>query len=192
MDYSILVNKDNPLDENYVPSNLIVYPEYNGPKIDANHKTLVEEVTLNAFYEMQQTAFKEIGYHYVVDSAYRSYAYQQKILQHNIKLNGNEAYKYVALPGTSEHQSGLAIDVALNIDGEYTDVFDDTFPQIQWLFANAYRFGFILRYPKGTENITGYKYECWHFRYVGKEIALYMRDNHILTLEEYHELIRNK
>ena len=192
MDYSILVNRDNPIDENYVPSNLVVYPEYNGPKIDSNHKTLVEEVALNAFYEMQSIALRETGYCFIVDSAYRSYKYQQKILMYNLELNGDEAYNYVALPGTSEHQTGLAIDIALNVNGEYTDQFDDTFPQIKWLFANAYRFGFILRYPKGMENITGYKYECWHFRYVGKDIALYMHNNNISTLEEYHELIRNK
>lgn len=188
----MLVNKQNPLDSSFEPQELVVYPEYNGPKIDPNHKTLVEATTLNAFYEMQAAAMKEQGYHIIVDSAYRSYAYQQKVLERNLAEKGESAYSFVALPGTSEHQSGLAIDVALYIDGEYTDQFDDTFPQIQWLFNNAHRFGFILRYPKGAEHITGYKYECWHFRYVGKEIALDMYDNNIRTFEEYHTLLKRK
>lgn len=193
MDYAMLVNKENPLDKDWVPSDLVVYSEYNGSKIDPKHQTLVEKNVLSAFYQMQWYALIEgkmlgypSGFYFVIDSAYRSYDYQNRVLERNIALNGEEAYKYVALPGTSEHQSGLAIDIALYINGEYNDEFDDTFPEIKWLHANAYRFGFILRYPKGKEDITGFNYECWHLRYVGLDVAIDMHENGIETLEEYY------
>ena len=185
MDYQMLVNKSNKLDKDYMPSSLIEYLEYNGEKIDPNHKTLVEKETLIAFFKMQEEARKQ-GYGILIDSAYRSYEYQQKVLDKYIKERGELAYSVVALPGTSEHQTGLAIDVALSRDGVYSDQFDDTAPEIQWLINNSYRFGFILRYPKGKEEITGYSYECWHYRYVGEELALYMNNNQIQTLEEYY------
>jgi len=185
MNYQMLVNKENPLDLNFVPTNLIEYPEYNGPKIDPNHKTLVEQTTLNAFWKLKQSA-KEDGYDIIIDSGYRSYEYQQRILEKCYAEKGEEAYSTVALPGCSEHQTGLAIDIALYINGEYVDKFDDTFPQLKWLFENSYKFGFILRYPKGKEDITGYSYECWHFRYVGHELSEEMHNNHIETLEEYY------
>ena len=68
----------------------------------------------------------------------------------------------------------------------------NTFPQIKWLFKNAYKYGFILRYPRGKEFITGYNYECWHFRYVGLDLALEMYNNNIETLEEYYYNKKNK
>lgn len=185
MNYQMLVNKSNPLDKSFKPYELKEYLEYNGEKIDPNHKTLVEVETLIAFFEMQAAA-KKVGYGILIDSAYRSYEYQQQILNKVLSEKGEEAYKTVALPGTSEHQTGLAIDVALSRDGVYWDEFDDTAPEIQWLMSNAYQFGFILRYPKGKEDITGYNYECWHFRYVGKELSMYMKENEIETLEEYY------
>lgn len=193
MDYTFLVNHENPLDKNYVPSNLVVYREYNGDKIDPTHETLVDKTVLSAFYQLQWYGLIEgkmlgypNGFYFVIDSAYRSYDYQVKILNYNLALKGEDAYKYVALPGTSEHQSGLAIDIALYTNGKYNDEFDDTYPEIKWLQENAHRFGFILRYPKGKEDITGFNYECWHLRYVGPEVSLYMHENNISTLEEYH------
>ncbi len=190
MNYQMLVNKENVLDENYVPDNLVEYTEYNGEKINPSHKTLVETETLNAFFEMQKDA-RLNNVDFVIDSGYRSYDYQSEILKKNLIEMGEDAYKYVALPGTSEHQTGLAIDVALYKDGEYTDKFDDSFPEIKWLHENCYKYGFILRYPKGKEDITGYNYECWHFRYVGKELAYEMKEKELSTLEEYY-LISDK
>ena len=93
--------------------------------------------------------------------------------------------KYVAPPGASEHQSGLAIDVSCFRDGVFCDVLNDEDPEIVWLHQHCYEYGFILRYPKGKEDITGYAYERWHFRYVGKELAKTLHDNG-LTLEEYY------
>lgn len=183
--YQILVNKNNVLDENYIPNDLVEYKEYNGEKIDSSHKTMLEKETMKAFFEMQKDALYN-GYHIVVDSGYRSYDYQQTILNRFIQERGADAYNIVALPGTSEHQTGLAFDVSFYRNGIYIDDFDDTFPEIKWLHENCYKYGFILRYPKGKEDVTGYKYECWHFRYVGKELSNYMHDNNILTLEEYY------
>ena len=199
MDYTLLVNKDHPLEKDFIPDNLVVYHEYNGDKIDPNHQTLVNETVLLAFYQMQQSAMVEgmkqgfsEGFHFVIDSAYRSYRYQEKILEYNLIEKGEEAYNLVAYPGTSEHQSGLAIDIALFTNGKYNDEFDDSFPEIKWLHENAHRFGFIIRYPKNYEAITGFNYECWHLRYVTPEVSIYMYENKIKTLEEYHELNRQK
>lgn len=191
MNYEILVNKNNPLDKYFIPKQLVEYLEYNGEKLDPNYKTLVEKETLLAFFEMQAEALKA-GYSILIDSAYRSYEYQQKILEKTLEEKGREAYKTVAIPGTSEHQTGLAIDVALSRGGVYCDEFDDTAEEIQWLMENAYRFGFILRYPKGKENITGYNYEWWHFRYVGRTLSTYMKENNIETLEEYYDQFYKK
>lgn len=187
MDYSLIVNKNNLLNATFVPDNLKEYSEYNGIKIDPNHKTLVEEETLNSFFEMKKAAIQN-GYNIVIDSAYRSYEYQQTVLNKYLELKGEEAYSFVALPGSSEHQTGLAIDIALSRNGEYIDEFDDTFPEIAWVHQNAYKFGFILRYPKGKEEITGFKYEPWHFRFVGKKLAYQMHCEDIGSLEEYHLL----
>ena len=193
MDYTILVNKENPLDKKFVPNNLMLYTEYNGEKIDPNHKTLVEKETLKAFLKLKRAAQEEgksisypMGFDFVVDSGYRSYEYQEKVFKYNLEQEGVRAYSYVALPGCSEHQTGLAIDVALNTNGIYNDKFDDSFLEIKWLHENCHRFGFILRYPKTMEDITGFNYECWHLRYVGRELSLYMKENNILTLEEYY------
>ena len=98
----------------------------------------------------------------------------------------------VALPGCSEHQTGYAFDAANYVDGIYNEVLGEE--EIAWLNYNAYKYGFILRYPKGKEEITGFIYEPWHYRYVGKDISniLYNNGNWI-TLEEYHQkLIRKK
>jgi len=187
MDYTILVNKENPLPSNYVPANLVEYTEYNGEKIDVNYKTFVEKETLKSFFEMQKDALVQ-GYGLIIDSGYRSYDYQEQILSYNLEMLGQEAYKVIAKPGTSEHQSGLAIDIALNTGGIYNDNFDDSYAEIIWLHQNCYKYGFILRYPKNKEHITGFNYEWWHLRYVGKKISNYMFENNISTLEEYHLL----
>lgn len=191
MDYKMLVNKENPLPEDFVPIDLVEYTEENGPKIDSTHKTLLEKEAMKAFYEMKQSA-REFGYDIIIDSGYRSYEYQQKVLDTFLNEIGDLAYSRVAPPGCSEHQTGLAIDVSFNIDGKYVNDFDDSFPQIKWLLENAYKFGFILRYPKGKENITGYNYENWHYRYVGKDLAMKMHLKNIETLEEYYEMFKEK
>ena len=127
------------------------------------------------FKEAQNDNITLIG-----SSAYRSYKDQVKIFKDSIKDKGlNYTKNYVAKPGKSEHQSGIAIDIT-----NESRSMSKTSKEAQWLSSNAYRFGFILRYPEGKESITGYNYEPWHVRYVGKDVAKYIYDNNI-TLEEY-------
>jgi D-alanyl-D-alanine carboxypeptidase len=95
----------------------------------------------------------------------------------------------VAIPGSSEHQSGLAMDIASkSTDLNLTEGFAETI-EGKWLAENAHRFGFILRYPKGKEAITNYEYEPWHFRYVGEKAATVIYQ-HDWTLEEYFKEVK--
>ena len=181
LDYDILVNKENPLDRDYIPDDLIItdnnennFHEFNDP----NQKPQISKSILPYFIVMQLTALRQ-GHHIIVDSGYRSYEYQQIIYDKFLKEQGEEyTKKYVALPGTSEHQTGLAFDV-----GIVSESFGSTATG-KWLENNCYKFGFIIRYPKYKELITGYNYEPWHIRYVGVEVATQIMENN-LTLEEY-------
>ena len=116
-------------------------------------------------------------------SAYRDYNYQlnlyNKYLVHDSKKNVDT---YSARPGFSEHQSGLVIDIDNTITN--FDDFEST-DEFIWMRDNAYKYGYILRYPKGKENITRYQYEAWHYRYVGKKIATYIK-KHNITFDEYY------
>ncbi|WP_243187002.1 M15 family metallopeptidase [Clostridium muellerianum] len=120
------------------------------------------------------------------NSGYRSYASQKQVYKERIKKVGKkQADEYVAEPGASEHQTGLAMDVT-NKEGAQGRLMLD-FGQTRegkWLKANVYRFGFIMRYPKEKESITGYNYESWHIRYVGVKAAKEMFNKN-LVLEEY-------
>ena len=127
-----------------------------------------------------------LGLPLIVDSGYRSYDYQQVVLNALIKEKGNDAYKLVALPGASEHQTGLAVDFAYYENGIYNDDVKEDDKEAIWLKNNCWKYGFILRYPKGKENITGYNFEPWHFRFVGLELAKKIYDED-LTLEEYYK-----
>lgn len=117
-------------------------------------------------------------------SAYRSYNTQNSLYNNYVKEHGQEwADKWSARPGFSEHQTGLALDVA--VKGKYGfDKFENT-KEFEWMKENAHEFGFILRYPKGKTHITGYGYEPWHYRYVGVDVATYIYEND-LTFEEYY------
>ena len=120
-----------------------------------------------------------------VYSAYRSYETQNKLYNNYIARDGKkEADTYSARPGHSEHQTGLAIDV--KSDTMNTWDFDKT-KEYTWMFENAHKYGFILRYPKGMEYITGYQYEPWHWRYVGVKEATYIYENNMI-FEEYYEV----
>lgn len=189
MDYTILINKDNRLDEDFIPADLIQtddnennFHNYRDPM----QKPMISAEIYPFFLEMQEKASEE-GVYIIVDSGYRSYVYQKVVWDKYVQEHGlEEAKKFVAIPGSSEHQSGLAFDVAFIRDGAYTDDVKEEDKETQWLFANAHRFGFILRYPKGKEEITGYSYEPWHFRFVGPELASKLFTEGI-TLEEYYK-----
>ena len=170
----------------YVNGILIVNKTYSVPN-DYNPGSLTTE-TKNAFDEMQKAAEKDNIKLWIV-SGFRSYSLQTSLYNNYVLKDGKEkADTYSARPGHSEHQTGLALDFALIINNMYVDNFDDSFNEVQWIHNNAYKYGFILRYPKGKEDITGFSYECWHLRYVGKDVSYIMHNENILTLEEYHLL----
>lgn len=185
----ILINRDNFLPSEYVPKNLIVLDEnkdnfhrYRDPKL----KPMVRGDIVPDLFDMLNEAKKE-GFSIIVDSGYRSYNYQAEILNERIKKVGMEkAYKFVALPGASEHQSGLCFDIAYLYNGVYSDNVKENDKEVKWMMDNSYKYGFILRYPKGKEEITGYSFEPWHYRYVGKRLAKILYDNNE-TLEEYYK-----
>ena len=139
------------------------------------------KVAKEAFEELSEDALKE-DMNIIAMSSYRSYEYQVNLYNNYVKKDGKEAADtYSARPGFSEHQTGLAIDV-YNKKEPYTN-FEQT-NEFKWMQDNAYKYGFILRFPKEKENETGYQYESWHYRYVGKEIAKIIHKDNI-TLEEY-------
>jgi LAS superfamily LD-carboxypeptidase LdcB len=138
---------------------------------------------------MRNVAKNEKGYNIVISSSYREYADQKELYDRRKKDKGEkEADKFAARPGHSEHQLGLAID--LDLYGKTYEKFEDT-EEYAWLLENCYKYGFILRYPKDKEDITGYSFESWHYRYVGKEVAKYIHENNI-TFDEYYEYYLNK
>ena len=187
MDYEMLVNKQNPLTKDYEPEELYEIHEPMSEKLDKSYINRLNLVALIGFKLMQHEALKE-GYEFYIDSSYRTYEYQERIFNQNALDNGIEhAKSFVALPGTSEHQTGLAIDIVISKAKELQETFDDESPEAIWLFNNAHRFGYILRYPKGKSDITGYSYEPWHFRFVGTELATELYNKQI-TLEEYYNL----
>lgn len=173
---NILVNKHNYLKEDYVPENL---KSLSSTYALSNMK-MVEEAA-NAFESLSKDASKE-NYKIIAMSTYRSYEYQVDLYNKYVKSDGKDAADtYSGRPGNSEHQTGLAVDV-YNQTETYTN-FEKT-EEYDWMQENAYKYGFILRFPKGKENETGYEFESWHYRYVGKDIAKYIH-KHNITLEEY-------
>lgn len=160
----------------YVNGILIVNKTYSVPN-DYNPGTLTTE-TKNAFDEMQKAAEKD-NIKLWITSGFRSYSLQTSLYNNYVLKDGKEkADTYSARPGHSEHQTGLAMDLNI-VDSS----FEGTKEAI-WIADNCYKYGFIIRYPKGKEEITGYKYEPWHVRYLGKELSekVYKSGK---TLEEY-------
>lgn len=172
---TVLVNKYHNLGNNYTPSDLVDVKE--------NYRTKANKLKkiANDNFEKMADAAKKDGISLYVSSGYRSYEYQNNLYNYYVSIDGKkEADRYSARPGYSEHQTGLAIDIA---NGSYNFIEDNT-KEYNWLINNAYKYGFILRYPKSKEWITGYMYEPWHYRFVGEEIAKYTYDNDI-TYDEY-------
>ena len=175
-DETMLVNKYRELPEDYEPEDLTT--------IDAayasDNNQRATKVVVDAFMEMAKDAEQQ-NLHMIANSSYRSYQEQKEIYDlYERQYGGQYARDYAALPGFSEHQTGYVIDIA-NKDHE---IFDGT-GEFQWLKKNAYKYGFILRYPMDKEDITGYAYESWHYRYVGKELAKKVVDSG-LTYDEYY------
>lgn len=179
----VLVNKQNKLPESYTPGDLVTTTV---PFISTatSEKRKMRKEAADALAEMFAAA-KQQGVTLLGVSGYRSHATQTSLFNYYVKVDGYEkARTYSALPGTSEHETGLSIDVT---GGNGKCAADDCFGgtvEAKWLAQHADEFGFIIRYPEGKEAVTGYKYEPWHIRYVGKEVATEIMDAGI-TLEEY-------
>ena len=172
---TVLVNKENNLQENYIPDDL----EMISLKYAHKDKYLRKEAK-EAFEKLSEDASK-LGYIILAVSTYRSYEYQKKLYETYTEEKGIEyAANCCAKAGYSEHQTGLAVDV----EGSNTDYnkFEESL-EFDWMKNNSYKYGFILRYPKDKQNITKYKYEPWHYRYVGIDLAKYLYENN-LVLEE--------
>ncbi len=138
---------------------------------------------MQAFNNMKSEAIQSNISLWIV-SGFRSYQTQESIFNRNIGLYGEEtANTFSAKPGQSEHQTGLAFDI-----NSTRWAFAES-REAKWLAENCWKYGFIIRYPKGKEDITGYVYEPWHIRYVGKEQAQKIKDSG-LCLEEYLEQIK--
>lgn len=164
----VIASKKYPLPSNYAPDE--------SKEARAAFQEMAAESTLS-------------GYELIAFSTYRSFDYQTKLYDRYVTNDGQEAAdRYSARPGYSEHQTGLAFDIGEQHFEQHfaMESFGET-EAGKWVAANAHRYGFIMRYPKGSEKITGYMYEPWHFRYVGKELAPQIYEANV-TLEEFLDL----
>lgn len=190
--YRVLVNKTHTVGEDYAPASLTL--------MNTSMTLYGKEVQLESTVALAAEALvRELWAHgwtnIKITSGYRTYRYQSGLFNGYIESERSahpswtydqavtEVLTYSARPGTSEHQTGLCLDLINENDPVLEETFADL-PAYDWLVENAHRFGFILRFPKGKESITGYSYEPWHYRFVGVETAteIYRRG---LTLEEY-------
>jgi len=169
----LLVNAAHPLPEGYQPTRLVNLYAQADRQFDLDAADiLMEEEAYAAMNAMFSAARQDGVAGFLVTSGYRTREEQQRI--YDATTDGT-----AAAPGTSEHETGLAFDVAASGGGDFTQT-----AQFQWLYAHCAEYGFILRYPQGKEAVTGYPYEPWHYRYVGVAHAAAVMDGG-LTLEEY-------
>lgn len=175
--YSILVNKFKMLPSNFDSGTIKTFS-----LTYAYGEVKAEEETYKAFIEMANSA-KQDGYTLILTSGYRTHEYQSSLYE-NMKSQRGEEYadKYAARPGSSEHETGLSLDILTY--GGLTDTFKDT-ETYKWLHTHAHEYGFIERYPEGKEYLTGYAAESWHYRYLGKELSKKVYDEGI-TYDEYY------
>lgn len=159
----------------YIDGVLIVNKTYSLPK---DYNPGVDATAENAFKKMQSAAAAE-GLNIYISSGFRSYDYQSGLYERYASRDGYAAAdRYSARPGHSEHQTGLAFDLN-SIDDSFADTREG-----RWVAENCHKYGFIIRYPKGKEEITGYMYESWHIRYLGVDMATKVYESG-KTLEEY-------
>ena len=177
----VLVKKGFYFAEDYVPSDLVI-PEVN--IVEDCENCYVRKIIEADLKEMFSAA-KTLGYNLYIRSAYRSYSEQQATYDDiEYRYGGAYAAEYVALPGASEHQTGLGIDLtSQNVLDGVNNVFSDTV-DYQWVLENSYKYGFIVRFDETKKDITGIAHEPWHLRYVGKEVAKIIYEQN-LTFEEY-------
>lgn len=184
----IVVNKLRPLNPlDYTPADLTV------PDVPLKYESGAMETQLRAdaahalgqMFKDAEAANQPL----IFVSGYRSYGYQDDLFNYYVNSQGLEtALTQSARPGHSEHQTGWAADVgALNRECEVEECFGEM-SEGQWVAANAYKYGFIVRYPQGLTDTTGYDYEPWHLRYVGTELSTELQHSGVLTLEDFFEL----
>lgn len=181
-DNGYIVGQSEATEPTYVEGVLVANKKYPLPKTFQPG----EDVDARAAFELMAADARKAGFELVAFSTYRSYEYQQTLYNNYVERDGKEnADRYSARPGYSEHQTGLAFDVGEvgREDLWLTSEFGET-EAGKWLVNNAHKYGFILRYPQGKEKITGYMYESWHFRYLGIQLATEVKKSN-LTLEEY-------
>jgi len=172
----ILVDKENALSRDYTPSDLVQL-ENSSFRVNRNDLFL-RRIAATSLEEMSIAAMTE-GLTILVSSAYRSFTSQEQIYTRNVNQMGRQAADRVsARAGHSQHQLGLVVDF-----GSITNAFAQT-REGRWIAANASRFGWSLSYPDGYENVTGYSYESWHYRYVGKEVAAFI-DKYFDGIQQY-------
>ena len=169
----LLVNQDNPLPEDYDPGELVNLYAQKRHFLLANSAIELAKEAFEAANRMFEQAEKENMNGFILTSGYRSRERQAELYAESTDGTAQK-------PGCSEHETGLAFDVTARYD---SGTFEDT-PQFAWLQKHCWEWGFILRYPKGMEAVTGIAYEPWHYRYVGAEAAKRIRDRGC-TLEEY-------
>lgn len=185
--YTCIVNRSYNLPSDYVPSDLVKVSVPFAPRME--EVKYMREDASKALSQMFDAAMEEGGYALYGASGYRSFKLQQSLFNTNVGRKGSieQANLVSALPGQSEHQLGLAMDITSESMGySLTEDFYNT-PEGKWVTDNCYRFGFIIRYPADKTDITGYLYEPWHCRYVGTELAKQLYESG-QTLEEYYGL----
>ena len=156
-----LIDKTHTVSSDYIPKNLIPLKKNELFDIDKDNLSLRPEA-YEALKKLAEAALKD-GVKLTVSSTYRSYEYQKNLFDYWVSVDGlEEAERESARPGTSQHQLGLALDFA-----PVDDAFDKT-PAGKWVYENASKYGWSLSFPQGYEHVTGYRWECWHFRYIGK------------------------
>lgn len=180
----MIVNKRRPLNPiDFVPGDLVSVP------VAATNPPQLRAPAADAVVRLFDAALAEAGLRLASNSAYRSYSLQRSIYEQEVaSLGRSAADSQTARPGYSEHQTGLSIDIGASSGNcSLAPCFADT-PEGRWLAGNAWRFGFVLRYPAGATAVTGYTFEPWHYRYVGQGIAAEMHNGAIPTLEQYFGL----
>lgn len=163
-----LIDKKHTASSSYAPKDLVSLKK--NSLFDLNKAGMkIRPEAYSALNEMAQAALND-GIRLLVSSAYRSYSYQENLFNYWVSVDGlEEAERESSRPGTSQHQLGTAVDF-----GSISDDFDKT-QMGQWIYKNAADYGWSLSFPKGYEDVTGYRWECWHFRYIGKNACRFQQ-----------------
>ncbi|MDE6659535.1 MAG: M15 family metallopeptidase [Eubacterium sp.] len=178
----ILVNANNPIPDDW---KVDLVELHNGHQIDRRAYESLQKMMDDA---------RANGWNPLICSSYRTTSYQQKLFDNRVERMKNQGMsekeavqdteKWIAIPGTSEHETGLAVDI-VTIENQNLDKSQLESDCQKWLMEHCYDYGFILRYPEDKAELTGIDFEPWHYRYVGYDIAQYIKNNNI-CLEEYH------